>query len=158
MKIIVAFFFVFVLAIADSWAQQKSPCNDSLYLRLKAVPRVSLTQSERKYIDQKEQECADFKAGAAMPKVMSDSSRADDAKAVKKTDSRPDAQKPDAQKALAIDVGNLVPPAETDSLRLKQESQDEPILSGRNIGIFAVILVAIVGLTVALGGVTPAPF
>jgi hypothetical protein len=153
MKIIVAFFFVFVLAIADSWAQQKSPCNDSLYLRLKAVPRVSLTQSERKYIDQKEQECADFKAGAAMPKVMSDSSRADDAKAVKKTDSQPD-----AQKALAIDVGNLVPPAETDSLRLKQESQDEPILSGRNIGIFAVILVAIVGLTVALGGVTPAPF
>ncbi|KER09462.1 MAG: hypothetical protein HY22_11705 [[Candidatus Thermochlorobacteriaceae] bacterium GBChlB] len=153
MKIIVAFFFVFFLAIADSWAQQKSPCNDSLYLRLKAVPRVSLTQSERKYIDQKEQECADFKAGAAMPKVMGDSSRADDAKAVKKIDSQPD-----AQKALAIDVGNSVPPAETDSLRLKQESQDEPILSGRNIGIFAVILVAIVGLTVALGGVTPAPF
>ncbi len=153
MKIIVAFFFVFVLAIADSWAQQKSPCNDSLYLRLKAVPRVSLTQSERKYIDQKEQECADFKAGATMPKVMGDSSRADDAKAVKKTDSRPD-----AQKALAIDVRNSVPPAETDSLRLKQESQDEPILSGRNIGIFAVILAAIVGLTVALGGITPAPF
>ncbi len=153
MKIIAALFAVFFLAVVDAQAQPKSPCSDSLYLRLKAVPRVSLTQSERKYIDQKEQECADLKAGARLPQIWSDSSRTDDLKDARRADGQPE-----AQKASPIDIGNPTPLAKADSLRLKQESQDEPILSGRNIGIFAVILTAIAGLAIALGGVTPAPF
>jgi hypothetical protein len=162
MKIITVFFVCYfwlcllpVQAQQPAQAQQKSPCDDSLYVRLKAVPRVSLTQSERKYIDQKEQDCLAFKAGGANPKLPETKSVD-----VKPTETNPaDTKKNDAQKPLAPGTEKMpISDVKIDTTLLRQEAQGEPILSGRNIGIFAVIVAAIVGLAVAVGGTTPSPF
>lgn len=46
----------------------QNPCNDSLFLKFKKIPRASLTAAERKFLEQKEKECAEFAKTQSLPK------------------------------------------------------------------------------------------
>lgn len=61
----------FILAISvfsaactatESLAQSKNPCNDPEFLRLKSLPKASLTESERKTFNKLSADCEKFKA------------------------------------------------------------------------------------------------
>ncbi len=67
MKIFLASVFVLVLAAETTKAQSSNPCNDPEFLRLKSLPKASLTESERKAFNKLNAECEKFKAQAAQP-------------------------------------------------------------------------------------------
>ncbi|NTV46338.1 MAG: hypothetical protein HGB11_07415 [Chlorobiales bacterium] len=106
-----------------------NPCQDSLYLLLKDAPPVSLTESERRYIEQKEKECREHLTG-------------------KKQEQKPLPIK-------SVQEKQVVPQAE---LGTAQREGQEDFLTVRNVGIVAAIVGAVVGLAIALGSVAKAPF
>ncbi|ACF14238.1 hypothetical protein Ctha_1781 [Chloroherpeton thalassium ATCC 35110] len=110
----------------------KDPCNDSLYLRLKDAPPVSLTESERAYVKQKRKECEEYRYGK-----------------IEKPNALP--EKEEAQE-LEESLSELK--ADEEKPGVEQES----FLSARNIGIFSVVIGAVTGLIIAIGNVTEAPF
>lgn len=48
--------------------EKQNPCKDSLLLKLKKIPQVSLNMAERKYLEQKEKECAEFAKSQTLQK------------------------------------------------------------------------------------------
>jgi len=129
--------FIVFLALCDALFAQNTPklqagntpCNDSLYLRLKDAPPVSLTESERAYIKQKRKECEEYRYG----KVESSGDTPENTQ-------------------LSESLSKLKEEEE------KPDVAQEEILTARNIGIFSVVMGALTGLIIALGSVTEAPF
>ncbi len=64
--------FITFIAIAKiALAQPKDPCNDAEFLRLKALPKASLTESERKTLSKLSADCEKFKQQAESKQVQS---------------------------------------------------------------------------------------
>ncbi len=51
-------------------AQPKDPCNDAEFLRLKALPKASLTESERKTLNKLNADCEKFKQQTEQQQVQ----------------------------------------------------------------------------------------
>ncbi len=68
MKKILAIAFGFVIANCAQ-AQTKNPCDDAELLRLKSLPKASLTESERKAFNKLNADCEKFKQ-RAIPQPM----------------------------------------------------------------------------------------
>jgi hypothetical protein len=65
-------FIAFIIAIAKiALAQPKDPCNDTELLRLKALPKASLTESERKILNKLNADCEKFKQQAESKQMQS---------------------------------------------------------------------------------------
>lgn len=60
--------FALPLVVYAQPSEIQNPCNDSLFLKLKKIPRASLTVAERRHVEQKEKECAEFTKGKTQPK------------------------------------------------------------------------------------------
>lgn len=106
-----------------------NPCQDSLYILLKDAPPVSLTESERRYVEQKEIECKEYLAG-----------------------------KKQEQKPLPIKTSQEKQKTQQTENKIYDQGRQEEFFTVRNVGIITVIVGAVVGLAVALGNVTKAPF
>ncbi len=64
--------FITFIAIAKiALAQPKDPCNDAEFLRLKALPKASLTESERKTLNKLNADCEKFKQQTESKQVQS---------------------------------------------------------------------------------------
>lgn len=106
-----------------------NPCQDSLYLLLKDAPPVSLTESERRYVEQKEKECREYLTG-----------------------------KKQEQKPLPIKSVEEKQVVQKMEISAAERDEQEDFLTLRNVGIMAVIVGAVAGLAIALGSVAKAPF
>lgn len=134
--------------------EKQNPCKDSLLLKLKKIPRVSLNMAERKYLEQKEKECAEFAKSQTLQKDTTVAQRPESDAALKEAAISPGPapemkKQPDAQEVLSIKS------AQKDS---SIAAEMEPLLTPRNAGIVAFIAAAIAGIVIALGSVTPSPF
>jgi hypothetical protein len=134
--------------------ESQNPCNDSLFLKLKRIPQASLTVTERKYLEQKEKECAEFvKSGVSKKsRVATDALEQDSGVTA--------VHLPEAKEQM---LASVHPKPVTDSQVQKDSvsaavDKMEPVFTLRNAGIFAAIVVAVIGIAVALGSVTPSPF
>lgn len=163
-------------AWADAAAQQKNPCEDSLYLRLKEAPAVTLTDSERRYVDQKRKDCAAYKAGVYKPSEPQPVPPAPEPKTVETPPLQPNTSPPSAPKDSSMAMTPKVQPAPAvkpepktdvkpepapDAPKPEQASQEpkgEAFLTPRTVGIMGAIAAAIVGLAIALGGAPKSPF
>ncbi len=67
MKTPLASIFAVMLAVGTIKAQSSNPCDDSELLRLKSLPKASLTESERKAFNKLNADCEKFKARATQP-------------------------------------------------------------------------------------------
>jgi hypothetical protein len=56
--------FVLLVAYQSAVAQSSNPCNDAEFLRLKSLPKASLTESERKTFNKLNANCEKFKQDA----------------------------------------------------------------------------------------------
>ena len=56
--------FALLVAYQSTVAQSSNPCNDAEFLRLKSLPKASLTESERKTFNKLNADCEKFKQGA----------------------------------------------------------------------------------------------
>ena len=64
-------FIAFIIAIAKiALAQPKDPCNDTELLRLKALPKASLTESERRTLNKLDADCEKFKQQTEQQQVQ----------------------------------------------------------------------------------------
>ncbi|MCS7013249.1 MAG: hypothetical protein RMI34_04980 [Chloroherpetonaceae bacterium] len=168
----VAVLFLLPLRLFAQENAWRDPCKDSLFLRLRQVPKAILTASERKYLEQKEKECAEFSASKARKEEsVSGDSLTSQAAWMQQTKEQTSKQQPrvkseeDAVPQTAkgeqekIVSGESLPAvlAPPDSLRITT-AELEPIFTPRNFGIFAAVVAALVGLAIALGQVTPSPF
>lgn len=159
---------VWPLLVQAQHNESQNPCNDSLFLKLKKIPQASLTATERKYLEQKERECAEFvKSGASQKsRVATDMLEQGKNKYREKVEQDsgvvaaplPEAKKAEhSLRAIRAETlpANLV---EKDSVKASIDNQMEPVLTLRNAGIFAAIVAAVIGIAIALGSVTPSPF
>jgi hypothetical protein len=144
--------------------ESQNPCNDSLFLKLKRIPQASLTVTERKYLEQKEKECAEFvKSGVSKKsRVATDAlEQVKNKHAEIEQDSGVTAvHLPEAKEQM---LASVHPKPVTDSQVQKDSvsaavDKMEPVFTLRNAGIFAAIVVAVIGIAIALGSVTPSPF
>lgn len=135
------------IATAQETAAIKNPCGDSLFIRLNKLPLVSLTESERRYVEQKKKECSDFESGGSAVKLKIDSLATVPVAAMPPIDSteKPIERKSDATPEKKVPAKNPAP-------------QPEDFFNGRNLGIMAAIVGAIIALAVVLGGTVKAPF
>jgi hypothetical protein len=146
--------------------ESQNPCNDSLFLKLKKIPQASLTVTERKYLEQKEKECAEFVKSGDLQKsrVATDRLEQDKNKRREKVeqDSGVVAAAVSEAEELAPTAVHLKPlsgnQVRKDSIHAAVDNQMEPVLTLRNAGIFAAIVAAVIGIAIALGSVTPSPF
>jgi len=144
----------------------QNPCNDSLFLKLKKIPQASLTVTERKYLEQKEKECAEFVKSGALQKsrVATDAPEQGKNKHAEKIEQDSGvavAPLPEAKEQTPTAVHpkpSIEKRVQKDSVNVAVDNQMEPVLTLRNAGIFAAIVAAVIGIAIALGGVTPSPF
>ena len=146
--------------------ESQNPCNDSLFLKLKKIPQASLTVTERKYLEQREKECAEFVKSGDLQKSRVATDRLEQDKNKRREKVEQDsgevaAPLPEAKEPMPTAV-RLKPlsshQVQQDSIHVATDNQMEPVLTLRNAGIFAAIVVAVIGLAIALSGVTPSPF
>lgn len=134
------------------------PCRDSLFLRLKKVPSAALTTSERRYLLQKEQECAEFLAKRARLQggLASDSLVGARSSLFSERYAEPSREQaatlPSTDSERAETFASVA-----DTLRTVPFVH-EPMVAPRNLAILAAIVAAFVGLAIALGRITPSPF
>ncbi len=145
--------------------ESQSPYNDSLFLKLKKISQASVTVTEHKYLEQKEKECAEFvKSGASQKsRVTTDALEQGKGKHAEKIEQDLGVTAVHLPEAKEQMPASLHPKAVADSQVQKDSvnaavDQMEPVFTLRNAGIFAVIVVAVIAIAVALGSVTPSPF
>ncbi len=146
--------------------ESQNPCNDSLFLKLKKIPQASLTVTERKYLEQKEKECAEFVKSGGLQKshVATDRLEQDKNKRREKVEQDsgmavvplPEAKEPTSTAVRLKPLSDNQ--VQKDSIHVATDNQMEPVLTLRNAGIFAAIVAAVIGIAIALGNVTPSPF
>ncbi len=144
-------------------SEKQNPCKDSLLLKLKKIPQVSLNMAERKYLEQKEKECAEFAKSQTLQKDTTVAQRPEsDAAAAGESETKREGAGslkpvPEKKEEISAHEALSIAPAQKDT-SATMHSEMEPWLTARNAGIVAFIAAAIAGIVIALGSVTPSPF
>ncbi|MBC8042707.1 MAG: hypothetical protein IAF08_04605 [Rhizobacter sp.] len=135
------------VATAQETVAVQNPCQDSLFIELGKLPAVSLTESERRYIDQKKKECEEFESRFSESKF-------------KKVNPKHDSTIMPIATMPPIDSTEKLTekPSERKTALRNSGSQPEELFTARNLGILAAIAAAVVALAVVLGGTIKAPF
>jgi hypothetical protein len=123
------FFAIIFFCPLCSFAQTKNPCEDQTFLRLKALPKASLTESEQAYLKQMNDACNRAKNAGIPPS-------------------------PPQALHLSVPKGDI----SLDSLEEKKVGNTEDFATARNLGIIGAIGAALIGIGIALGSVTSSPF
>lgn len=117
--------------------------------------------AERKYLEQKEKECAEFAKSQTLQKDTavaqtpeSDAAAAGEAETKRQVGG---SLKPVPEEEISAHEALSIAPVQKDT-SATMHSEMEPWLTARNAGIVAFIAAAIAGIVIALGSVTPSPF
>jgi hypothetical protein len=153
-----------LFSVATLSAQEKNPCNDEKYVRLKAIPRASLTESERRYMATTEEACekfkaAQFKAAQVRSADSSSVSTVMPAKVEPQKIEPPKAEPPKVETATPKPVESpkekpLVTAAPPDEKALK----DETILNTRNVILGTAAAVGLTTVIILFNNTTTSPF
>jgi outer membrane biosynthesis protein TonB len=148
-----------LFSVATLSAQEKNPCNDEKYVRLKAIPRASLTESERRYMATTEEACEKFKAAQVRPADSSSAPTVMPAKVEPQKIEPPKAEPPKVETATPKPVESpkekpLVTAAPPDEKALK----DETILNTRNVILGTAAAVGLTTVIILFNNTTTSPF